>query len=165
MKKYRLTIILLVLIILIGCSIANNPTSKVEDLLGKYQRLEKDITIDYQDLSIDNNISKKYTDEYEKIIKNQYQNLSYEIKEEIIDGDNATVTTSIEVIDYKDILNKYSKNEYTTEKYHELIIKDLKDAKNKVTYTIDFTLTKDNKDNWHIDNLTNEIKEKMLGIN
>ena len=30
---------------------------------------------------------------------------------------------------------------------------------------IDFTLIKDNKGNWNIDDLTNEMKEKLLGIN
>ena len=150
---------------LVGCDLANTPTAQVEEYLSKYQRLDNEISLDESFLIEEKDLDVSLKTKYQELLKKQYRNLSYEIKEEIIDGDNATVTTSIEVIDYKDILNKYSKNEYTTEKYHELIIKDLKDAKNKVTYTIDFTLTKDNKDNWHIDNLTNEIKEKMLGIN
>ena len=31
------------LLLLVGCSLANSPTSKVEDLLTKYQTLDKDI--------------------------------------------------------------------------------------------------------------------------
>lgn len=165
MKKYILSLVLIILVILTGCSIANTPTSKVEELLGNYQRLDKDIQINYKSLSIDANLSDDQVREYEKLIKDQYQKLSYEIKEEVIDGDVATVTTSIKVMDYKTIINKYNKNSYDLEEYHNLIIKDLKDAKNKVTYTIDFTLTKDNKDNWVIDDLTNEINEKLLGMN
>ena len=103
--------------------------------------------------------------EYIKLIKDQYQNLSYEIKEEIIDGNTATVTTSVKIKDYKKIINNYNKNEYTPEEYHNLIIDDLKDAKDKVTYTIDFTLIKDSEGNWNMDDLTNEMKEKLLGIN
>ena len=87
------------------------------------------------------------------------------MKEEIIDGNTATITTSIKVKDFKKIINNYNKNEYTTEEYHNLIIDDLKDAKDKVTYTIDFTLIKDSEGNWNIDDLTNEMKEKLLGIN
>lgn len=163
MKKILLVI--LFSIFLIGCSIANTPTSKTEEYLGKYQRLDNDITIDYYILSNDNNISEEIKEEYNDLIKEQYQDLSYEIKEEVVDGDKATVTTSIKVKNYKDTIEKYNKNEYTAEEYHNLIINDLKETKDKVTYTIDFTLTKDDNDNWTIDDITNETKEKLLGIN
>ena len=165
MKKIILTIILTISIILTGCSIANTPTAKVEDLLSDYQKLEKNIAINYSDLAIDDDLSLDLQNEYNDLIKDQYQGISYEIKEEIIDGDTATVTTSIKVKDYKEIINKYNKNDYQKDKYHEIIIDDLKDAKNMVTYTIDFTLTKDNEDNWQLDDLTNEMEEKLLGIN
>lgn len=165
MKKYILTIIIFISLLLAGCSIANTPTAKVEELLGNYQRLDKNITVNYYDLSIDRDLSLEHQDEYIDLIEDQYQSLSYEIKEEIIDGNIATVTTSIKVTDFKKIINNYNKNEYTTEEYHELIIEDLKDAKDKVNYTIDFTLTKDNEGNWKVDDLTNEMQEKLLGIN
>ena len=165
MKKIILTIILTISIILTGCSIANTPTAKVEDLLSDYQKLEDNIAINYSDLAIDDDLSLDLQNEYNDLIKDQYQGISYEIKEEIIDGDTATVTTSIKVKDYKEIINKYNKNDYQKDKYHEIIIDDLKDAKNMVTYTIDFTLTKDNEDNWQLDDLTNEMEEKLLGIN
>ena len=164
-KKIILTIILTISIILTGCSIANTPTAKVEDLLSDYQKLEDNIAINYSDLAIDDDLSLDLQNEYNDLIKDQYQGISYEIKEEIIDGDTATVTTSIKVKDYKEIINKYNKNDYQKDKYHEIIIDDLKDAKNMVTYTIDFTLTKDNEDNWQLDDLTNEMEEKLLGIN
>lgn len=165
MKKIILTFILIISIVLTGCSIANTPTAKVESLLSDYQKLEDNIAINYSDLAIDNNLSLDLQNEYNDLIKDQYQGMSYEIKEEIIDGDTATVTTSIKVKDYKEIINKYNKNDYQKDKYHELIIDDLKDAKNMVTYTIDFTLTKDNEDNWQLDDLTNQMEEKLLGIN
>lgn len=166
MKKYILTFIIFICALLLeGCTIANTPTAKTEELLSNYQRLDKKININYYDLSIDRNLSEQVQKEYIKLIKDQYQNLSYEIKEEIIDGNTATITTSIKVKDFKKIINNYNKNEYTTEEYHNLIIDDLKDAKDKVTYTIDFTLIKDSEGNWNIDDLTNEMKEKLLGIN
>lgn len=166
MKKCILTIIIFILaLLLVGCTIANTPTAKTEELLGNYQRLDKKININYYDLSIDRDLSEQQQTEYIKLIKDQYQSLSYEIKEEIIDGNTATVTTSVKVKDFKKIINNYNKNEYTTEEYHNLIIDDLKDAKDKVTYTIDFTLIKDSEGNWNMDDLTNEMKEKLLGIN
>lgn len=163
MKK-NILIIILLSTILFGCSIANSPTSKTEELLSNYQRLDENIIISYTDLITDININEDLKNNYNDLIKDQYQNLSYEIKEEIIDGNTAVVTTSIDVLDYKKVINKYNKNDYTTNKYHQLIIDDLKNTKTKVTYTIDFTLTKDNKNNWKIDNLSNEQKQKLLGI-
>lgn len=165
MKKIFLINIIFLSILLAGCSIANTPTAKVEELLGNYQRLDKNIKINYYDLSDTRDLSSTNQDEYNKLIRDQYQSLSYEIKEETIDGNNATVTTSIKVTDFKKIINKYNKNEYSTEEYHNLIIEDLKKAKDKVTYTIDFTLIKDNEGNWQVDDLTNEMREKILGIN
>lgn len=35
--------IFIFLLLLVGCSLSNTPTSKVEDLLSKYQRLDSDI--------------------------------------------------------------------------------------------------------------------------
>ena len=35
--------IFIFLLLLVGCSLSNTPTSKVEDLLNKYQRLDSDI--------------------------------------------------------------------------------------------------------------------------
>ena len=35
--------IFIFLLLLVGCSLSNSPTSKVEDLLTKYQTLDKDI--------------------------------------------------------------------------------------------------------------------------
>ena len=163
MKRNLLIIVLT--FFLAACSIANTPTSKVEDLLGNYQRLDDNITINYYDLSNDKNISTDLQDEYNDLIKDQYQSLSYEVKEEEIDGDVATVTASIEVMNYKDIINKYNKNSYQSAEYHRLILDDLKNASEKTTYTIDFTLTKDDNGDWHVDELSNEEKEKLLGIN
>ena len=37
--------IFIFLLLLVGCSLSNSPTSKVEDLLTKYQTLDKDIVL------------------------------------------------------------------------------------------------------------------------
>ena len=164
-RMKKIFIILLIMIIFTGCDIANTPTSKVEELLGNYQRLDKNINIDYYSLANDENLNDDLKNKYNDLIKDQYQNLSYEIKEEEIDGNKAIVTVSIEVINYKDAVRKYNKNEYKNTEYHNLVINDLKKSKNKVNYTINFNLTKDNNDDWNIDELTYETKEKLLGIN
>ena len=161
MKKILYIFVLIIL--LTGCNLSNTPTAKTEDLLTKYQSLDKSIKISSNDLIYKNNLSEKYIQEYEKLIKKQYENLSYEVKEEVIDGDSATVTTEIEVLDYKDILTKYN-IDMNTDEYHDKLIKELKKVNKRITYTIDFTLTKNDKDKWELDELTNEQKDKLLGI-
>ena len=41
---------------------------------------------------------------YRNILKKQYQHLSYEIKDETVDGDTAVVEVEIEVYDYNKII-------------------------------------------------------------
>ena len=99
----------------------------------------------------------------------------YNIKDEMIDGDTATVTTQIEVYDYYKIDNDATKyvsdnpdkfstnNVYDSAKVLEYKIDKLNNAKDRVTYTITFNLTKvDNE--WKVDNLSNEDLEKIHGI-
>lgn len=164
-KKIINTALIMIVIFLTGCAINNNPTSKVEELLSKYQMLDKDISTSYTLLTTDTKISQDLKEEYQKLIKKQYQNLSYEIKEETIDGDTATITTQIKVIDYKSTIDKYLKTDYTNEDYHKKIIESLKNIKETITYTIDFTVTKDTNGNWKADELDTIQKEKLLGMN
>lgn len=162
MKKLFLN--LFGLTILVGCSLGNTPTSRTEDLLSRYQMLDNSINISYADLTTDTNLSQDIINNYEKAIEKQYRNLSYEVKEEVIDGDNAVVTIEIEVMNYKDAINKYNKDDYEVAEYHMLVTDALDSVKDTVTYTLDITLTKDNSDTWNINPLSTENKSKLLGI-
>lgn len=164
MKKKITLILILIVIFLTACNINNTPNSKVEEFLGKYQSLDSSINIQASSLATNSNLDKNTEQRYKKVIENQYKNLAYEIKDEKIDGDKATITTEIKVTDYKSIYEKYTPNNYTVEEYDKLVIDDLEKAKAKITYTIDFGLTKDNKGNWHVDDLTTEQTNKLLGI-
>lgn len=149
---------------LVGCTLGNTPTARVEDLLSKYQMLDKSITISYTSLTTDTNLSQDTINRYEDAIEKQYRDLSYEVKEEVIDGNTATVTIQIEVMNYKAAIDKYDKNDYETAKYHELVLDSIESTKEMVTYTLDITLTKDDNDNWNVDDLTTENRNKLLGI-
>ena len=52
MKKILLTgsVLFIILFILVGCSLSNTPTSKVEELFSKYQMLDNDIKEQIDDL-------------------------------------------------------------------------------------------------------------------
>ena len=164
MKKISLILIIFSFSLLVGCTLGNTPTSRVEAKLSDYQMLEDNISISYTDLIQSNGINQDMKDDYEAAIKKQYKNMSYEIKEEVIDGDIARVTVEIEVMNYKEAFAKYDASDYEASKYHELVLDELENTKEMVTYTVDFTLTKDDNDNWSVDYLTDEIKNKLLGI-
>ena len=163
MKK--ILFIFIISILISGCMIANTPTSKVEAFLTRYQKLDGDINFALNRLIEDDNISNDIREEYKKIIEKQYKNLSYEIKNEQIDGNTSIVTTQIKVYNYKEILDQYNKENYTKKEYHNHILKSLKEQKNKINYTIEFKLNKSKDDNWGIIGLSTTEQEKLLGIN
>lgn len=150
--------------ILVGCDLGNTPTSKVEALLSEYQMLDDTISISHIDLSYDINIADAYKKRYEDLIRSQYRNMSYEIKEEEIDGETANVTVQIEVIDYQKILDQYS-NSFNDNEYHKKVLEALENAKDKITYTIEFNVKMDKNGNWNVEELDEKERGKLLGIN
>ena len=163
MKKIMPIFIFLTLIFITGCSLGNTPTSKVDELMGKYQRLDTEIKDEIKEVVASNNIDESYQDRYIKALEKQYCNLTYEIKNETIDGNTAIVTTQIEVTDYKKALNTIDRDDLTDEEYYEESLTAIEEAKEKVTYTIDFTLTKDDAGNWQLDELSVVDKKKIQG--
>lgn len=177
MKKIIALISLL--FIFTACSLSdidNTPTKKVEGFFNNYQTLDK-LVLDDLDLIIakQNNYTSEQKDKYRDILKKHYQDLTYEIKDETINGDKAEVIVEIEVTDfYKTIENskKYlkenrdefldSNNNYDESKYIDYELKKLKDTKETVKYTLNLTLTKKDKE-WVLDDLSDEDEEKILG--
>lgn len=157
------------LFLLVGCSLSNTPTSKVEELLSKYQMLDSDIKEGINTVIEEESLTGEQKERYRKIIEKQYKNLTYEIKDEKIDGNIAVITTEIEVMDYKKIVNETNnsylgRNDYTVEEYNNTKLNNLEAAKDKVTYTIDFEVIKDGNGNWKLSSLNNEIIKKIQGM-
>ena len=174
-KKIILISLFMLCFILTGCSLNNTPKAKVETLLMKYQKNSDSVMNELDDYLNTLNIKDDAHEEYKKVYTKQYSDLTYNIKDEMIDGDTATVTTQIEVYDYYKIDNDATKyvsdnpdkfstnNVYDSAKVLEYKIDKLNNAKDRVTYTITFNLTKvDNE--WKVDNLSNEDLEKIHGI-
>ena len=158
---------------------------------------------------------------YTDIMKKQYEDLTYDIKDEVINGDTATVTAEIEVYDYykinQDAQTYYNNNpnEFNNNndnnnnnnnndnnnnngivgdvvegakdvvegakdavedakdavtdaatgesKFVEYRLGKLKDAKDRVKYTIDFTLTKVD-DVWTLNDIDDTTRQKIHGL-
>lgn len=177
MKK--LTIFIL-LVLFTGCGTKltkENPTKKVENFLSGYQTLDKDV-LKQLDEAVDKEteFNEEQKLEYKELMKNHYKNLKYEIKDEVVNGDHATVTVEIEVTDYSKIMtdadtylsehqdefNDESGN-YDISLFTKYRLDKLKEAKEKVKYTLDLTLTKiDNK--WVLDTISDVDESKIHGM-
>ena len=165
-KKLLLFALPILFTFLVGCEMANTPTSKVEDLFTKYQKLDTDIDNGINNILDEQNLSESQKERYRKILENQYKNLTYQIKEETIDGDNATITAEIEVTDLKKSLEGlvFDSTIYTKETFDEERLNRLEKAKDKVKYTLELTLTKSSNDEWKLNALTNEQIKKIQGM-
>ena len=168
-------------LILTGCSIGedmnNTPTKQVETYLNNYQTLDSNVLTELD--AIVNNEEMFDEDQkvtYRDILKKHYQDLTYTIKEETVNGDKATVEAEIEGNDYTKAIKEAESYRTTNEsefmgdndecdetKFNTYKLNLLKDSKERVKYTIYFSLTKQD-DQWVLDDLTETEEEKILGI-
>lgn len=188
MKKIVLTLVMILSVfILSACSLngGESPKDTVKAFLDKYKNQDDEVLSD-----LDETISSEYTGEYKERYKtlmvNQYKNLEYDITDEVIDGNTAIVTAEITVYDYSNAINeandylsnhedefyKKSSDETSREEKDNTLDNDkfldyklglLENVSDKTTYTIDFSLTKEDK-KWKLDSLTDSDIEKLHGI-
>lgn len=177
MKKVCV-LVLISIVLIVGCdSMMNTPTKRVEEFLNKYQRQDEEVIRQLRDSTkmIDTDLDGDNYIEYTNVMKRQYKDLTYTIKEEMIDGENATVTVEIEVYDYKSGL-KDAEEYYTTHsedfktdnkvdnnKYIAYKLSKLKDAKDRIKYTLNLTLSRKDK-KWVMNNITDTDRQKIHGL-
>ncbi len=176
MKKILLLVATIFL--LAGCeSVMNNPTKRVEVFLNKYQTMDEEVLSQLDDtLNNDRTLTSTQKKDYKDMMKKQYQNLTYTIKDEEVDGDTATVKVEIEVYDFNKAMNEADSyllenqdefidenNKVDNEKFMDYKIKQMKNTNEKVKYTIEFNLTK-NDNTWTLDNVDEITRQKIHGI-
>lgn len=178
MKKIVLGTLMFILLLTTGCTdMMNTPTKRVEEFLGKYQALDNEV-IKQLDSIIDtaDTMTNKQSSEYKKLMKKQYQNLSYKIKDETTDGDDATVEVEIEVYDYYKTISEaedYAKENpkeflgsnkvMDDEKFMDYKIKQMGNTNDKVKYTLKIKLHKD-EDKWVMNNISESDRAKIHGL-
>lgn len=152
MKKI---IIGLMVILLSACTLgaAATPRQKVSEFLDKYKNQNDDI-LTQLDETIKNDITNtEHRDRYKTLMTNQYKNMEYEIKEEIIEENNAVVEVEITVYDYASAIrnsNEYLNNhsdEFSKDEKTANIGNDIKDT------------AEDIKDN--VENGVNNVKDNL----
>ena len=140
MKKF---VVVLMVILLSACTLgkAVTPRQKVSEFLDKYKNENTDI-LSQLDETIDTEITDDdQKDRYRTLMVNQYKNMEYEIKDEIIEDDNAVVEVEVTVYDYASAIK--NSNTYLNEHLDEFK-KDEKETINEDD--ADDETTKDTED-------------------
>ena len=179
MKYFKVLLVLLFSIVLFtGCNnLMNTPTKKVELLLSKYQKKDEEVLKQLGDTLLSDavlDVDQKNT--YKELLERQYSDLTYIIKNEAIDGKTAVVEVEIEVYDYnkaitasEDYLVSHQDefvdegNIINTKKYNDYKLNNIKDMKDRIKYTINFTLSKMDEE-WIVDDLTDTERMKIHGL-
>ena len=173
MKKILYSLVAIVL--LTGCSctanMGNTPTKKVEDYLNKYQTNDDGVINDLDEvLTNDTTLTDAERTDYSDFMKTHYRDMQYEIKDETIDGDTATVNAEVTVRSYADVVNEA--NDYRLNNPDEFDddntfatyrLDRLKEVTDTETYTITFHLTKEDEE-WKIENLSEDDLRKLSGL-
>lgn len=169
---------LFIIILLVGCTnLMNTPTKKVEYLLSKYQSNDEDVLKQLDEsLLSDTVLSSEQKERYKNIMKRQYKDLTYKVKNEAIDGKTALVEVEIEVYDYAQAITetedklinngdgyKDDTGEINTVIYNDDKLTALENVKTRVKYTINFTLSKVDEE-WIVDDLTETERMKIHGL-
>lgn len=166
------------LFLLVGCQqMMNTPTKQVEEFLSKYQTMDKKVMAQLDEV-IDSagTMTKEQKEKYRDLMKKQYKNLSYKIKDDTEDGDEATVEVEIEVYDYATAIKNAEsyllthKEEFLTDtndvddtKFMDYKLKQIDDSKDKIKYTIHFVLEKKDKE-WKLEDITDIDRQKLHGL-
>lgn len=174
MKK--ILIFLLFIFLISGCGKnANSPTSEVQKLFSNYNSLSSDVLIQLDSVMESENLTDEQISKYKEVIKRQYEDLKYTINDEVISDDKAIVSVDIEVYDLNKIISdsdeylKNNKDEFYVDdkldnnKFWDYKLDKMFEAKDRIKYTIDFSLTKLNN-KWHLDELLETDRQKIHGL-
>lgn len=174
MKK----IIIFFLICLLGVTGCTNNHAgyAVTEYLNKFKNHEKEVISSLDELLVEENLLKEQNELYKLIMKKQYVDLEYKIKDITYNGNKAVVKVLLEVYDYQnskiEAKKIYEKNktdyldengQINKEKYYNLQLKKMKEEKRRVKYTVEFNVNLHDK-NWVLETPNREVIEKIHGL-
>ena len=174
----KIILIIIISFFVLGCdNLMNTPTKKVEEFFNKYQTIDNKV-VEQLNYTIDNDyeLTSEQKEKYKNIMKKQYNDLVYTIKEETVDGNSAAVKVVIEVYDYnKSIIeaNNYLQNNQeeflnedgtvNKEKFVDKKLELMSKNTDRVKYTLNLSLIKNN-DVWKMNDITEIDRQKIHGI-
>lgn len=173
MKKY---IIILSILFLCACNMKGAPSLKVSEYLDSYNQLSEPVIQDMETAIQSENLTTENMSIYREILMKQYKDLKYDIVEETIDGNTATVKVKVTVYDLhnskvesENYMNEHQ-DEFLNEeslfdevKYMKYRLQQMFDVKDTITHDISFDLIKEN-DEWKIKDVDRITLEKIHGL-
>lgn len=176
MKKiYKIMGVILTVVLLTGCFGSMTPSEKTEDFLNKYIKSDEKIMKELDTYINKQDLTDKQKERYKTIIKDEYSNILYDIKNETIDGEKATVEVSIKLKDLhkpnkeaESYLKEHATEFYTGEiydpaKFVDYKLERMEKSSDTISYTIYINLNKVD-DVWTIEDLDDATLEKIHGI-
>ena len=174
MKKI-IALFVVSILLLTGCG-TNTPKSKVEAYLNRYSSLSDDVKTDLETRVSSESLSIENQKIYKDVLTRQYENLKYEIKDESIDGDRATVKVKLTVYDLykmdKDSINYMNNNanefyddanQFSEELFNKYRINSMLTTNETVNYEVEFYLNKVNGE-WIVETPDRTTLEKIHGM-
>lgn len=174
-KKFFLIVSLLLLVVGCGC-MKKTAKGAVQDYLNQYKNLSANVISDMDNVIDNENLTDTQKEKYRDVLKKQYQDLKYDIVSEKYDGDNATVDVKIKVYDlYKvqkdanDYLttsgDEFKENGvFSNDLFMDYKLDKMKKTMDTIEYNITFNVTKDDKGNYKVSDLSNTDLEKIHGV-
>lgn len=174
MKKI-LVLVISCLILLSGCNMSNTPSGRVESYLNNYISMSDSVIADIETKVNVEPLSNNNKLIYKDVLKRQYKNIKYEIEDEKIDGDLASVRVKMTVFDLhraeKESLefananqNDFLKDDvFDDEKYNAYKLNKMLSTNDVVNYDIEFYLNKKDGE-WIVQEPDRIVLEKIHGI-
>ncbi len=176
-KVYKVLLVVGICLVLAGCGcMKKTAKGAVQDYLNQYKNLSSNVISSMDNVVNDENLTDSQKEKYRDILKRQYQDLKYEIVNEKYDGDNATVEVKITVYDLYKVqkdANNYLTNSgdefkengvYSNDLFMNYKLDKMKKVTDTVEYNITFNVTKDDKGNYKVNDLSNSDLEKIHGV-
>ena len=176
-KVYKVLLVVGICLVLAGCGcMKKTAKGAVQDYLNQYKNLSSNVINDMDTVINNENLTDNQKEKYRDILKKQYQDLKYESTSEKYDGDNATVEVKITVYDLYKVqkdANNYLTNSgdefkengvYSNDLFMNYKLDKMKKVTDTVEYNITFNVTKDDKGNYKVNDLSNSDLEKIHGV-
>ena len=174
-KSIKIIAIIAALSFLTGCIWLMGPSEKVDAMMSKYVKCDKSIMDELNGYLDKQDLNDEEKNRYREVIKREYSTIKYEIKDERIKEDLATVTVDLKVLDlykasdeaekylFKNPSKFYTEGVYDSHKFIDYKLGLMEKCEDTKDYTIEITLSR-HDDIWYIEELSEDVLLKIHGI-
>ncbi len=152
-----------------GCT-KTDARFEVESYLNKFKNHDELVRQSLNDILEEQQLDDEDKSLYELIMKRQYTDLEYKVKDEKYNGDEAVISVLITVYDYENsknlALEEINDNPFkydTLDERLHLILKKMDEEEKRIDYSIDFKVFYYD-DKWVLDKPSISVLEKIHGI-